>query len=63
MNINYETLNDGRIAISLSDFEDMMDIIVYDDAKSKGSGEDPLRIYREYRGLTQVQLAQKVSLT
>ncbi len=27
------------------------------------NGESPLRIYREYRGFTQTQLATKVSLT
>ena len=77
MNINFETLNDGRIAISAEDFEDMMDIIAYDDAKSKSNGElfpielterlingeSALRIYREYRGFTQTQLATKVDLT
>ena len=77
MNINFEKLNDGRIAISSDDFEDIMDIIAYDDAKSKGNGElfpielserlingeSPLRIYREYRGFTQTQLATKVDLT
>ncbi len=77
MNIDFEKLNDGRIAISPDDFEDIMDIIAYDNAKSKGNGElfpielterlingeSPLRIYREYRGLTQTQLATKVGLT
>ena len=77
MNIDYEKLSDGRIAISPDDFEDIMDIIAYEDAKSQGgegfpvelveriliNGESPLRVYREYRGFTQVQLAEKVALT
>lgn len=77
MNITYETLNDGRIAISPEDFEDMMDIIAYDEAKVKKdeelfpielterliNGESALRVYREYRGFTQTQLATKVNLT
>jgi DNA-binding XRE family transcriptional regulator len=77
MNITYETLNDGRIAISPEDFEDMMDIIAYDETKVRKdeelfpielterliNGENALRIYREYRGFTQTQLAAKVNLT
>ena len=78
MNIRYETLNDGRIAISPEDFEDMMDIIAYDETKVKKdeeelfpielterliNGENALRIYREYRGFTQAQLAAEINLT
>lgn len=77
MNIDYEKLNDGRIAISPDDFEDMMDILAYDEAKSNDggetypieitehliNGESALRVFREYRGFTQVQLAEKIGLT
>jgi DNA-binding XRE family transcriptional regulator len=76
MNIDYEKLNDGRVAISSNDFEDIMDILAYDEAKAKNDelfpaeitkrlidGESPLRVFREYRGYTQVQLAEKIGLT
>jgi mRNA interferase RelE/StbE len=76
MKIEHERLSDGRIAISPSDFEDILDILAYDDAKSVQEetlpfelverlleGESPLRVFREYRGFTQVQLAQRVELT
>lgn len=76
MNIKHEKLSDGRIAISLSDFEDILDVLAYDEAKSSNEeafpvelverlleDERPLRVYREFRGLTQVQIAQKVGLT
>jgi len=76
MKIEHEKLSDGRIAISPSDFEDILDVLAYDEAKSANEenfpvelverlieGESPLRVYREFRGFTQVQVAQKVSLT
>ena len=73
MKIEYEKLSDGRIAISPSDFEDILDVLAYDEAKSANEenfpverlieGESPLRVYREFRGFTQVQVAQKVGLT
>lgn len=76
MNIEHEKLSDGRIAISLSDFEDILDVLAYDEAKSATEetfpvelverlieGESPLRVYREFRGFTQVQIAQKIGLT
>ena len=76
MHIKHEKLSDGRIAISQSDFEDLLDVLAYDEAKSNNEesfpielverligGESPLRVYREFRGYTQVQIAQKVGLT
>ncbi len=51
-------------------YEDMLDILAFDEAKKRGAetfpkelvdrlitGENRLRIYREYRGLTQAALA------
>lgn len=76
MNIEHEKLSDGRIAISPNDFEDILDILAYDEAKSSNEesfpvelvermleGESPLRVYREFRGFTQAQIAQKIGLT
>lgn len=76
MNIDHEKLNDGRIAISPSDFENILDVLTYDEAMSGNEenfpvelierlieGEGPLRVYREFRGFTQVQIAQKIGLT
>jgi mRNA interferase RelE/StbE len=76
MNIQHEKLSDGRIAISPSDFEDILDVLAYDEAKSGKEetfpvecverlleGESALRVFREFRGFTQVQMAKKVGLT
>jgi DNA-binding XRE family transcriptional regulator len=76
MNIEFEKLSDGRIAISPSDFENILDILEFDKAKSANEetfpleiverlleGESPLRVFREYRGYTQVQVSKKVGLT
>lgn len=76
MNIEHEKLKDGRIAISRDDFEDILDILAYDEAKDNCEesfpvelverlieGESPLRVYREYRGFTQVQISKKIGLT
>ncbi len=54
----------------LKAYEDMLDILAFDEAKKRGAeyfpkelvdrliaGENRLRIYREYRGLTQAALA------
>ena len=70
MNISYEMLGKDKVVISLEDFEDMLDVISYDEAKARNEeafpadmvdrmlgGENPVRVFREHRGLTQTQLA------
>ena len=56
--------------------EDLEDVRLYDEAKAKPSefipleltermlnGESPIRVYREYRGLTQDQLAEQAKIS
>lgn len=56
--------------------EDLEDVRLYDEAKAKLSefipleltermlnGESPIRVYREYRGFTQDQLAEQVEIS
>ena len=65
MNVPVETVN--RV---LEAYEDMLDIIAFDDAKKRTAsfvpkalvdrliaGENPLRVYREHRAMTQQALA------
>ena len=72
MNIEFEKLSDGRIAISPSDFENILDILEFDKAKSANEetfpleiverlleGESPLRVFREYRGYTQLEKGEQ----
>lgn len=76
---NLAKLGKGKTSISvpvktlrqmLRAYEDMLDILAFDEAKKRGAetfptelvdrliaGENRLRIYREYRGLTQAALA------
>lgn len=74
--IEHEKMSDGRIAISPEDFEDIMDVLMFDDASANAGenfpiellerlisqSESPVKIYREYRGYTQSQLAKKVDV-
>jgi len=75
--INHEVLKDGRVAMSSDDFEDLMDALMFDEAKSNAgeyypadfakklllSDENRIRLFREYRGLTQKQLADSVGIS
>lgn len=76
LNIDYERLADGRIAISASDFEDIMDVLMFDEAVANAGehlpaemvkrlidGENPVRVWRGHRGFTQAELAAKASVS
>ena len=69
MDVRFEKLGDDRVVISVKDFEDMLDLIAYDRAKSKDEesfpssltedlieGKNKLKAYRKYRGLSQQEL-------
>ncbi len=76
MNIDFEMLGKDKVVISLEDFEDMMDVIAFDDAIARNeetfpvelatkmiAGESPMKVFREYRGYTQSELADKVKMS
>ena len=71
MDVPYERLGTDRVVISLKDFENMLDVIAYDEAKAQPEdalpaaftlsliqGESPLKAYRKHRGLSQATLSQ-----
>lgn len=71
INIQFERLGKDKIVINLEDFENLMDIIAYDQAKARCqeifpadmadrliAGENPVRVFRTYRGLSQESLAK-----
>jgi len=71
MDIEYELQGDNKVVLHKRDFEDMMNIITYDIAKSRTEelfpaafttqlidGENPLRAFRKYRGFSQAALSE-----
>ncbi|MCB1531518.1 MAG: helix-turn-helix transcriptional regulator [Alphaproteobacteria bacterium] len=75
MDVDYEMLGTEKVVISLKDFEMMLDIIAYDEAKARKEeafpaafaarlikGENRLKAYRTYRKLSQAALAKAASV-
>ncbi len=67
---------DGKIVMSAETFENIMDIIAYDAAKAEPgerlplavldamlAGENPVRVFRKYRGMTQAALAKHAGVS
>ena len=72
MDIDYEMLGTEKVVISLKDFQNMLDIIAYDKSKAqieeafpaelalkRAQGENSLKVFRKYRGLSQAALATR----
>lgn len=68
-NIEFENLGKDRVIISRDDFEDMLDALAYYDARAGQEemlagavvqalikGENPIRVFRKYRGHKQSEL-------
>lgn len=75
MDIDYEMLGKDRVVITLKDFENMLDVIAYDEVKAQPeesfpsaltvrilNGEHPLKVFRSHRGLSQTQLSEKTGV-
>ena len=75
--IHYEMLGPNKVVLSLDDFEDLMDALAYDQAKQRAEEtlphsvvtrlldglETPIQIFREYRNLTQEDLAKRAGIS
>ena len=75
--VPYEMLGSNRVVLALSDFEDLMDALAYDTAKDSRDEtfphsvteqlfkrtESSLKIFREYRNLTQESLASQSGIS
>ncbi|MCB1721048.1 MAG: helix-turn-helix transcriptional regulator [Rhodospirillales bacterium] len=77
MDIEFEKLGTDKVVINLDDFEDMLDALAFDRAAVAAhgeafpfeiaerllAGENPVRVYRTYRNMTQTTLASQIGLS
>lgn len=72
---HFEPHGPDKVILSRADFEDMLDTLAYDAAKSRVeetvpadmvaqilSGASPVKVWREHRGLTQKALAEQAGV-
>lgn len=72
MDVEHERLGNDKVVISLKDFEDMLDIIAYDQAKLRTEtsfpvtatikiiqGEAPLKTFRKHHNMSQAELSKR----
>lgn len=75
MDVPYEMLGKDKVVISIKDFEHMLDVIAFDEARAHPEeafpaeltlrliqGENHLKVFRKYRGLSQTELSERAGV-